>query len=122
MRSAETRLPQDLLQLLLGLTGIAAVTGVYFWLQLPLVSAALTYLIVIVVLSFVSSIPLSLALCVVAAACLDYFFTSPMLSFRIEHPQDATGIATFLMTSLIVIGLVRKLQAEQNEPGDLSLI
>jgi PAS domain S-box-containing protein len=118
MRSAESRIPQDLLQLLLGLTGIAAVTAVYFWLQLPLVSAALTYLILIVVLSFVSSIPLLLALCFVAAACLDYFFTSPMLSFRIDHPQDITGIATFFIAALTVIGLVRRLQAEQNERRD----
>jgi PAS domain S-box-containing protein len=118
MRIAKSRLPHDLLQLLLGLAGIATVTGVYFWLQLPLVSAALTYLILIGVLSFVSGTPLLLALCFVAAACLDYFFTSPILSFRIDSPQDISGIVTFLMTSLIVVGLVRRLQAEQNERRD----
>ena len=118
MRNPETRLLHHLLQLLLGLIALAAVTGAYFWLNLPLVSAALTYLILIVLLSFVSSIPSLLALCFVAAACLDYFFTSPMLSFRIDHPQDITAIATFFIASLIVIGLVRRLQAEQSERRD----
>jgi hypothetical protein len=34
--------------LLLGLVVLATVTGLYFWLDLPLVSAAFTYLVVLV--------------------------------------------------------------------------
>lgn len=116
MRSPEARLSQHLVQLLYGLIALAAVTGVYFWLKLPLVSAALTYLIVILLLSFVSSSrPSLLILCAVAAGCLDYFFTSPILSFRVDHPEDVSGIVVFLMASLIVTGLVKRLQTEQGE-------
>ncbi|MGA9965313.1 MAG: DUF4118 domain-containing protein, partial [Terriglobales bacterium] len=118
MRSPEARLLQHLVQLLRGLIALAAVTGVCFWLKLPLVSAALTYLIVILLLSFVSSLSSLLILCVVTAGCLDYFFTSPVLSFRIDHPEDVSGIAVFLVASLVVIGLVRRLQTEQRERRD----
>lgn len=90
MRSPETTLLQHLAQLLCGLIALVAVTGACFWLKLPLVSAALTYLIAILLLSFVSSLPSLLVLCAIAAGCLDYFFTSPILSFRIDHPEDVS--------------------------------
>ena len=110
MRNADVALPPPLVQFLLGLTGIAAVTGVYFWLQLPLVTAALTYLILLLLLSFSSSLPLLLAFRFVTAGCLDYFFTFPILSFRIERPRDITGVTTFFVAALIVIFLARRLQ------------
>lgn len=118
MPSREARLPQHIVQMLCGLIALAAVTGASSWLKLPLVSAALTYLIVILFLSFVSSLPSLLILCAVAAGCLDYFFTFPILSFRIDHPEDVSGIAVFLMASLIVTGLVRRLQAARSERRD----
>jgi len=113
MRNADATLPSPLVQLLLGLTGVAAVTGVYFWLQLPLVTAALTYLILILLLSFSSSLPLMLAFCFITVGCLDYFFTLPILSFRIEHPRDITGVTTYFVAALIVIFLTRRLQDER---------
>jgi len=113
MRNADATLPSPLVQLLLGLTGGAAVTGVYFWLQLPLVTAALTYLILILLLSFSSSLPLMLAFCFITVGCLDYFFTLPILSFRIEHPRDITGVTTYFVAALIVIFLTRRLQDER---------
>jgi K+-sensing histidine kinase KdpD len=58
---------------------------------------------VVVLLSFASSFPLLLALCFVAVGCLDYFFTFPLFSFRINHPEDISGIAAFLAASLIVM-------------------
>ena len=118
MSRPEARMLEHLVQLWRGLFVVAAVTGVCFWLKLPLVSAALTYLIVILLLSFVSSLPSLLILCVVAAGCLDFFFTSPVLSFQINHPEEVSGIAVFLVASLTVIGLVRRLQTEQRERRD----
>jgi hypothetical protein len=42
--------------LLLGLVSLATVTGLYFWLDVPLVGAAFTYLVVLVLLSLVSNL------------------------------------------------------------------
>ena len=118
MRNADATSPAPLVQLLLGLTGIAAVTGVYFWLQLPLVTAALTYLLLILVLSFSSRLPLLLVFCFVCTGCLVYFFTLPILSFRIEGPRDITGVTTYFVAALIVIFLVKRLQNERRARRD----
>ena len=118
MRDADATWPPPIVQLSLGLAGVAAVTGTYFWLALPLVTAALTYLILIILLSFWSSLPLLLAHCFVTASCLVYFFTAPILSFRIDRPQDITGAITYFVAALIVIFLARRLQDERGARRD----
>jgi C4-dicarboxylate-specific signal transduction histidine kinase len=91
------------------------VTGLYFWLGLPLVSAAFTYLIVVVLLSLVSSLFFLVALTLIAVVCLNYFFAPPIFSFRIDYNQDVITVAAFLITSFIVTGLVRRVRTEQRE-------
>ena len=109
------RLFQELVYLLVGIIALAGVTGLYFWLDLPVVSAAFTYLIVVVLLSLVSSFPSLVALSFIAVGCLDYFFTSPTFSLRMDYSQDIIAVAAFLITSLIVTGLVRRLRAAHDE-------
>jgi K+-sensing histidine kinase KdpD len=103
------------LYLLLGLAALAAVTCLYFWLKLPLVSAGFTYLIILVLLSLVSSFLSLAALSLVAVGSLNYFFAPPIFSFRVDYPEDIIAIVAFLITSLIVTGLVRRVRAEQAE-------
>jgi len=99
--------------LLLGLVSLAAVTGLYFWLNAPLVSAAFTYLVVLVLLSLVSSFSSLIVLSFVGVCCLSYFFAPPIYSFRVDLPQDLSTITAFVITSLIVNFLVTKVRAEQ---------
>jgi signal transduction histidine kinase len=114
-RTSNTGLLQETVRLLLGLVALAAVTVLYFWLKLPLVSAGFTYLIILVLLSLVSSF-LSLAvLSLIAVGSLNYFFVAPIFSFRVDYPEDISALAAFLITSLIVTGLVRRVRAEQAE-------
>jgi len=81
MTRTPNRLLQEIVHLLLGLVALAAVTDLYFWLKLPLVSAGFTYLIILVLLSLVSSF-LSLAvLSLIAVGSLNYFFCSSDLQF-----------------------------------------
>jgi PAS domain S-box-containing protein len=115
MPGPNRRLLREALHLSFGLIALASVTGLYFWLDFPLVSAAFTYLLVIVFLSLVSSFLSSIALTFIAIGFLNYFFTSPIFSFRIEFQQDVVAVAGFLITSLIVSGLVRRVRAEQGE-------
>src|SRR6266702_7366880 len=60
--------------LLLGLVSLATVTGLYFWLDVSLVAAAFTYLVVLVLLSLVSYFSSSIVLSFIGACCLSYFF------------------------------------------------
>jgi K+-sensing histidine kinase KdpD len=114
-RTPNTGLLRETLYLLLGLAALAAVTCLYFWLKLPLVSAGFTYLIILVLLSLVSSFLSLAALSLVAVGSLNYFFAPPIFSFRVDYPEDIIAIVAFLITSLIVTGLVRRVRAEQAE-------
>jgi K+-sensing histidine kinase KdpD len=73
--------------LLLGLASLAAVTGLYSWLNVPLIATAFTYLIVLVLASLVSNLFYSIVLSFIAVGCLSYFFASPIYSFRVDYPQ-----------------------------------
>jgi C4-dicarboxylate-specific signal transduction histidine kinase len=115
MLNPEKRLWHETAYLLLGLVGLAAVTGLYFWLGFPLVSAAFTYLILIVFLSLWSSLPFLFILSIIAVGSLSYFFAPPIFSFRIDYEQDIVVVATFLITTLITSGLVRRVRTEQRE-------
>ena len=54
-----------------------------------------------------SDVPI-VTLSVVAAACLDYFFTEPRFNFYIDAPQDAVVVTAFAATSFVIAGLVRR--------------
>ena len=54
--AAPTALLREAGYLLLGLVSLATATGLYFLLDVPLVAAAFTYLVVLVLLSLVSNL------------------------------------------------------------------
>jgi PAS domain S-box-containing protein len=96
--------------LLLGLVPLATVTGVYFWLDVPLVGAAFTYLVVLVLLSLVSNLPSLITLSFIGVGCLSYFFAPPIYSFRVDYPQDLITISAFVITSFVVNFLVTRVR------------
>ena len=101
--------------LLLGLVSLATVTGLYFWLDVPLVAAAFTYLVVLVLLSLVSSFSSLIVLSFIGVCCLNYFFTPPIYTFRVDYSQDLITISAFVITSFIVNFLVTRVQVEKRE-------
>jgi PAS domain S-box-containing protein len=101
--------------LLLGLVSLATATGLYFWLGMTLVSAAFTYLVVLVLLSLVSNFFSSIILSFIGVCCLSYFFAPPIYSFRVDYPQDLSTITAFLITSFIVNFLVTRVRVEQRD-------
>ncbi len=96
--------------LLLGLVSLATVTGLYFWLDVPLVAAAFTYLVVLVLLALVSHLSSLIALSFIGVGCLSYFFAPPIYSFRVDYPQDLITISAFVITSFIVNVLVTRVR------------
>jgi PAS domain S-box-containing protein len=101
--------------LLLGLVSLATVTGLFFWLDVPLVPVAFTYLVLLVLLSLVSNLSSLIVLSFIGAGCLNYFFTPPIYSFRVDYPQDFITIAAFAITSFIVNFLVTRVRIEQRD-------
>ena len=96
--------------LLLGLVSIATVTGLYFWLDVPLVAAASTYLVVLVLLSLVCNLSTLIVLSFIGVCCLSYFFAPPIYSFRVDYPQDIITISGFVITSFVVNFLVTRVR------------
>jgi C4-dicarboxylate-specific signal transduction histidine kinase len=85
--------------LLLGFVSLATVTGLYFWLDVPLVAAAFTYLVVLVLLSLVNNLSSLIVLSFIGVCCLSYFFAPPIYSFRVDYAQDLITISAFVITS-----------------------
>src|SRR6202046_1197642 len=104
--------------LLLGVVSLATVTGLYFWLDVPLVAAAFTYLIVLVLLSLVSNFSSLIVLSFIGVGCLSYFFAPPIYSFRVDYPQDIITISAFVITSFVVNFLVTRVRVERESLRD----
>ena len=100
---------------MVGLVSLATVTGLYFWLDVPLVAAAFTYLVVLVLLALVSNLFSLIVLSFIGVGCLSYFFAPPIYSFRVDYPQDLIAISAFMMTSFVVNFLVTRVRAEQHD-------
>jgi len=95
-------------QCFFGIIALTSVTYVCFRLKADLATTAFIYLAVIVLLSLFGSYFASVVLITMAVAGLAYFFAPPVFSFAIDLPQDIALVIVFLLTSLMVTGLVRR--------------
>ena len=114
-RSRTIRLLHETVRFAVGLIALASLTALCFWLDFRLVSAAFTYLILIVLLSLAGGFISLIALSFIAVGYLNYFFAPPLFDFRIDSPADIITVAAFLTTSLIITGLVARMRAGRDE-------
>ncbi len=80
--------------------------------RLGLANAAFIYLIAIVLLSLMGGLFASAILFITAVEGLNYFFAPPIFDFRVAYASDAVMVTAFLLTSLIVTGLVGRLRKQ----------
>ena len=110
-------------QCLLGGIAAAVVTFACFRLNAGVTTAALLYLIIVVLASLTGSFVLSAVVSIIAILCLDYFFTAPFFSLTMIEPLDAVALATFLGTALVITSLMSKRQrAEETLREQASLL
>ena len=100
-------------QFLLGIAGLALITFVCFRLDFGVARTGFAYVILIALLSMLGSFSASVALSVVGAACLNFFFSPPLFEFRIDAGDDIVRIAAFLTTSLVVAALTTRVRASE---------
>jgi signal transduction histidine kinase len=96
--------------ILLGSSTLASLTFISYRLHFNLATAALLYLMVIVLLSLAADLVSPLLLSFMAVAYLAYFFAPPIFSFRVADRLNVVAIIAFLTTSLVIIGLVYKVR------------
>jgi K+-sensing histidine kinase KdpD len=107
-RTRKTRIRRLIVLWLAGFAAIGVVTWSCFRLGQSLTTTALAYLLVVVLISMFDSAITSIVLSVVAIGCLNYFFTEPLFTFRVEYGQDVFALVAFAVTALVVTGLVRR--------------
>ena len=100
---------------LLGAIGLALVTLVCFLLHLGLATAALLYLMVVVLVSLKGSFVSSTVVSVLAVGCLDYFFTVPLFALGMNDLQGYLGMIVFLTISLTITRLVTRVRKQAEE-------
>ena len=105
-RSEPYRFGRSAAQCLLGSIALALLTFVGFRLQVGLTIAALLYLAVVLVLSVMDAFVASLFVSIIAAPCLDYFFTKPLFSLRMNDPLNIVAVIVFLATALFISRLM----------------
>ena len=98
---------------LLGIAGLALITFVCFRLDFGVARTGFIYVILIALVSLLGSFSASVALSIVAAVCLNYFFAPPLFEFRIDAADDIVRIAAFFTTSLVVAALTTKVRASE---------
>ncbi|WP_024507941.1 PAS domain S-box protein [Bradyrhizobium sp. ARR65] len=104
---------------MVGIIGLALLTALCFWLDFRVGSTALIYLLLIVLLSLAGGFISLIALSCIAVLCLNYLFVPPIFSFRIEYLDDTIRLAAFLITSLVITGLVARLRSRRDELTDI---
>ena len=97
-------------QCLIGGIAVALVTFVCFRLNVSITTAALLYLIVVVLASLTGSFVLSVVVSIIAILCLDYFFTEPLfhIDATLRNPLNLVALITFLGTALVITSLMAK--------------
>jgi two-component system sensor histidine kinase KdpD len=95
-----------------GIGGLAVglLTLVAFRLHLGFISASFCYLLLLVLQSLSGELISSAIVSVLAVGCLDYFFVEPLFSFQVSSPLDTLGLASFLITGLVITRLVAQVR------------
>ncbi len=81
---------------------LALLTFVCFRLQAGLAITSLLYLTVVVLLSVTDAFVASVFVSIIAAPCLDYFFTQPLFSLQMDDPLNIVAVIVFLGTALLI--------------------
>src|SRR6266850_8447011 len=97
-------------QCLLGGIAVALVTFVCLRFTVSITTAALLYLIVVVLASLTGRFVLSAVVSIIAILCLDYFFTEPRfnIDLTLSEPLNLVALITFLGTALVITSLMAK--------------
>ena len=82
-------------------------------LQLKIATTGFCLLIVIVLLSLLDSFVSSAIFSLVGGLLLNFYFTPPIYSLAIDKPQDILAIMAFLITSIAITTLVRRIRTAE---------
>jgi two-component system sensor histidine kinase KdpD len=95
-----------------GSVGVALLTLVCYRTHFDFASAIPLYMLLVVLQSLTGDFWSSAVISVLAAGCLDFFFTEPLFFWRITHPLDSLALLAFVFTALVITSLVSRVRKE----------
>jgi len=99
-------------RLSIGVMAVVFLTLFCYRIHLDLASTIPLYLLVVVLQSLSGDFRSSAAICVLSAACMDFFFTQPLFSLRMTNPLNALALIAFVVTAMVITKLVARVSEE----------
>jgi len=99
---------------LVGSLALASLTLICYRLRFNFATAALLYLIVVVLVSITGGVVSSILVSAVATLCLAYL-APPIGFFLVSDPLDVVAVAAFFITSFVIIGLMYRMRELADE-------
>ena len=93
---------------------LGATAAVSLWARLEFATTGFCLLVVIVLLSLLDSFISSAIFAITGAGLLNFLFTPPFFSFRVQKAEDLTALMAFFITSIAVTALVRRLRRAES--------
>jgi len=87
---------------LIAVAGIAALTWFGFSLQLNLTTISLLYMLLVIGMAMCAGFWQASLTSLLAASCLDYFFTAPVFHFYINDSKEWVALGVFQVSALVI--------------------
>jgi two-component system, OmpR family, sensor histidine kinase KdpD len=88
-------------------------TVVAFPLAPPIAAAASVYFLAVVIAAWAGGVAGGVVAAILSATALNFFFTPPEHTLRVEHVQDFVALVVFLLVALIVGSVVARALADR---------
>jgi two-component system sensor histidine kinase KdpD len=97
------------------LAGMVSCTWISFRFGLNLASVGFLYLVFVVLASVYGGFRQATLISFLSVACLDYFFSEPIFSFRVGRMSDWVELGAFELTALVITQLANRVQLKAEE-------
>ena len=95
-----------------GILLVGLVTFICYGLRLNVTATGFLYLIIVVLQSLFGDFVSSAVVSIIADLCLNFFFISPIFSFRVSDSSDILALIAFLVTGLVITRLMTQVRQE----------
>jgi two-component system sensor histidine kinase KdpD len=104
-----------LLSFVLAVGGILGCTWISFRFGQNLASVGFLYLVFVVLAAVYGGFWQATLISLISVACLDYFFSEPIFSFRVDRISDWVELGAFELTALVITQLSNRAQLQARE-------
>ncbi|MES2013524.1 MAG: DUF4118 domain-containing protein [Pseudomonadota bacterium] len=75
----------------------------------------MTYLLIVVTAAYFSSFAIASGTAFAAFFAINYFFVAPRYTFQVEHIESWASLISFLVVSLVITSLAKRLKSQTNQ-------